>query len=323
MRGKTAAERMFPLSIDIKELDYENYGKCVSVSNGIIEAVVTIDVGPRIVRFGFCGEKNLFYNDLERKGVVYDKDFDELYGEGSKFYNYGGHRLWLSPESYPATYYPDNEPVVYGILRDGVSFTPAKQRHNDMQLSFELMMSENATDIMVVHSAKNCSKDEQTLALWAVTMMNPGGLEIIPQNQGGSDLLPNRTLVLWPYTDLHDKRVNWGKKFITLRHDSAVEDGKRFKMGIDNLLGWAAYVNDGYVMIKRYVHNLRAAYPDFGASYETYLTKEFLEMETLSPLYHIEPGETVRHVENLSLFRAHMQPNPDDEEQLEKFISEL
>lgn len=57
--------------------------------------------------------------------------------------------------------------------------------------------------------------------------------------------------------------------------------------------------------------------------YETYLAKEFLEMETLSPLYHIEPGETVRHVENLSLFHTPVQPDPEDEEQLEKFISEL
>ena len=153
--------------------------------------------------------------------------------------------------------------------------------------------------------------------------MNPGGLEIIPQNQGGSDLLPNRNLVLWPYTDLHDKRVHWGKKYITLRHDPAAEAGNCFKIGIDNLLGWAAYVNDGYAIIKRFVHNPRAAYPDFGASYETYLSKEFLEMETLSPLYHIEPGETVRHVENLSLFHTPVQPDPEDEEQLEKFISEL
>ena len=272
---------MFPLPIDIKELEYENYGKCVSVSNGIIEAVVTVDLGPRFVRFGFCGEKNLFYNDLELKGSIYSEEFDELFGEGCKYYHYGGHRLWLSPESYPSTYYPDNEPVVYGILKDGVSFTPAKQRHNDMQLSFELMMSENATDIMVVHSAKNCSKDEQTLALWAITMMNPGGLEIIPQNQGGSDLLPNRNLVLWPYTDLHDKRVHWGKQYITLRHDPAAEAGNCFKIGIDNLLGWAAYVNDGYAIIKRFVHNPRAAYPDFGASYETYLAVSYTHLQDL------------------------------------------
>ena len=43
------------MACEIKELEFENYGNCLSVSNGMIEAVVTIDVGPRIIYFGFIG----------------------------------------------------------------------------------------------------------------------------------------------------------------------------------------------------------------------------------------------------------------------------
>jgi hypothetical protein len=71
------------------------------------------------------------------------------------------------------------------------------------------------------------------------------------------------------------------------------------------------------------VHNLQAAYPDYGASYETYLNKDYAEMGTLSPLYEIKPGDTVRHVENLTLFKINNAPNPKDDEQLEKFIANL
>ena len=39
--------------LELKEIDFENYGKCVQLSNGVIDVVVTIDCGPRIVRFGF------------------------------------------------------------------------------------------------------------------------------------------------------------------------------------------------------------------------------------------------------------------------------
>lgn len=309
------------MSIEIKERDYENYGRCVHITNGIIEVIVTIDVGPRIVRFGFVNGENMLYNDLERKLVTDGDSYEDVFGAGSKFYAYGGHRLWLSPESNPDTYYPDNEPVVYGILPDGVSFTPARQKNNNMQLGFEVMMNEDATDIMIVHSAKNQSKETKTLALWAVTMLAPGGLQIIPQNHSDDELLPNRVLILWPYTQITDSRVFWGKKYITIQHDEAYDHP--FKLGLDNLQGWSAYVNHDVALVKRYVHNMQAAYPDFGSSYETYLNKEFVQMETLSPLYEIQPGEGIRHVENLTLFKINNAPNPKDDDQLEKFINNL
>ena len=49
--------------LELKEIDFENYGKCVQLSNGVIDVVVTIDCGPRIVRFGFVGGENVLYND--------------------------------------------------------------------------------------------------------------------------------------------------------------------------------------------------------------------------------------------------------------------
>ena len=309
------------MAIQIKETEYLNYGRCVHISNGIIEVMVTIDVGPRIIHFSLVNGENMLFTDQDRKYRAFGEEFDQLYGEGSVFYNYGGHRLWLSPESTPDTYYPDNEPVVYGILSEGVSFLPARQKHNDIQIGFEVMMNENTSDIMVVHSAKNCSKDPKTLALWAITMMAPGGFEIIPQNQGEDPLQPDRSLILWPDSDLRDPRVFWGNRFITMRHDSSVASA--FKIGMNNRVGWAAYLRKNVALIKRYVHNVHAAYPDFGASYESYTNGDFLEMESLSPLYHIEPGNTVRHVENLTLQRIDQPPKPDDEASLDAFAAEL
>ncbi len=310
------------MSIEIKETDYENYGRCVQISNGVIDVVVTIDCGPRIVRFGFIGDANILYNDLERKYVTSNPSMTERFGKDATFYCYGGHRVWLSPERMPETYYPDNEPVIYGILPEGVSFTPARQKHNDMQLSFEVIMGEGATDIMVVHSAKNCSKEKQTYALWSITMVNGGGVEIIPQNRDNNNMiLPNRTISFWPYTDVRDKRIFLGNNYLTIQHDSNNENA--LKLGVNNVLGWAAYSNKDYTLVKRFVHNTQAAYPDFGCSYETYVSKDYVEMESLSPLYNIEPGEGIRHVENLSLTKATNCINPTDEDSIEKYIANL
>ena len=310
------------MSIEIKEVDFENYGRCVQMSNRMIDIVVTIDCGPRIVRFGYIDEANVLYNDLERKYVNRDPSIAERYGNDAAFYCYGGHRVWLSPERMPETYYPDNEPVVYGILPEGVIFTPARQKRNDMQLSFEIIMSDGTTDIMVVHSAKNCSKEKQTCALWSVTMMNGGGTELIPQNRDNTNItLPNRILTVWPNTDFKDERISIMNKYLTVRHDDSRDD--TLKLGINNVLGYAAYSNHGYTLVKRYVHNSQAQYPDFGCSYETYVCKDYVEMESLSPLYTIEPGEGIRHVENLSLFKTADTICPTDDDLIDDFIANL
>nr|WP_319488327.1 hypothetical protein [uncultured Caproiciproducens sp.] len=306
------------MSIEIKETEYENYGRCLRLSNGLIDVIVTIEFGPRIVRFGFIDEANILYNDLERRNFINSESMMERYGKDAAFYHYGGHRVWLSPEKMPETYYPDNEPVVYGILPEGVSFTPPRQKSNDIQLSFEVIIGEGTTDIMVVHSVKNCSKEKQTYALWALTMVKSGGVEVIPVSKdGGNALLPNRILSVWPYTDIQDNRLFFGNRFLTVRHDGG--NPNALKLGVNNTLGWASYTNGKYTLVKRYVHNAQAAYPDHGCSYETYVCGDFVEMESLSPLYSIEPGEGIRHVENLSLMKEPFPCDPADEDAIEKF----
>ncbi len=308
------------MSIEIKEIEYENYGKCLQMSNRVIDIVVTIDCGPRIIRLGYMNEENVFYNDLERKYVSQDSKIIERYGKDTAFYCYGGHRVWLYPERMPETYYPDNDPVVYGIIPGGVTFTPAKQKHNEMQISMEILMSDGTTDIMVVHSAKNCSKDRQVCALSAITMMKGGGMEIVPQNRDNNNMLvPNRILTVWPYTDIQDDRISITNKYVKVRHDSSQE--APLKLGLNNILGCASYYNGDYTVVKRYVHNSFAQYPDCGCSYETYVCKDYVEMQTLSPLYTLEQGEGIRHVENLSLFKTGSQPLPEEDGAIDKYIS--
>lgn len=309
------------MSIEIKEINDQNFGKCLSISNGLIEVSVTIDVGPRIIRFGKIGGPNLLYNDTEREYVVKNESIESFYGEDSEFCLYGGHRLWLSPERMPQSYYPDNTPVMYTPLPDGASFTPPPQRVRDLQLSMEIMMSQSALDIMVVHTLTNVSVDRRNLALWAITDLAPGGTMIIPQNKNDTHTLPNRSLSFWPYCSMRDSRFFMGDNYITLR--SSCDSGKAFKLGTNNHAGWAAYVSDGYTFVKRYVHNMEAKYPDFASSFEAYTDKNYISMETLSPLYTIEPREQVRHVENWSLFDTNSIPNSRDEADIDAFVNQL
>lgn len=300
----------------VQETEFENYGKCVRITNGILDAVVTIEFGPRIIFFGFQGAENVLYEDRERSyALPCPKE------GGGTFYYYGGHRLWLSPVR-AAGFDPDDSPVVYSVLPEGVSFTAPKQKATEIQAGFEILMGEDASDIMVVHTAKNCSREAKNFGLWPATMLKGGGVAVLPQNTDGRDSLrPSRAIVLWPGTALRDGRVFYGDRFLTVRHEP--ENGAPLKIGVNDVLGWAAYAGEKYTLMKRYVHNPQAAYPDFGSSCEVCLRKDFAELESLSPLYRVEPGETIRHVENLSLFHTRNSLNPTDEDDIARYIKEL
>ena len=55
------------LAIEVKEITYKNYGKCVSISNGLIQTLVTVDVGPRIISFQPVKGQEMLYQDLDRR----------------------------------------------------------------------------------------------------------------------------------------------------------------------------------------------------------------------------------------------------------------
>ena len=52
------------MSISIKEVNDINYGRCIDISNGIVDVSVTIDYGPRIIRYCPKNMKNLFYYEV-------------------------------------------------------------------------------------------------------------------------------------------------------------------------------------------------------------------------------------------------------------------
>ena len=44
----------------LREIQYGGFGRCVELSNGEVDIVATLDCGPRIIRYGFTGGKNMF-----------------------------------------------------------------------------------------------------------------------------------------------------------------------------------------------------------------------------------------------------------------------
>lgn len=297
--------------ITIEKIEFKNYGRCLKLTNGLVEAVVTIDVGPRVIRYAFPGGDNFFHEDIKRESCVSGEPLEAVFGKGSKWYIYGGHRLWMSPEDMPLSYYPDNDPVAYREIENGVELTPPPQRVNDVQYRFELVMSKDKPQMTVRHFVTNLGARTIKRSPWGLTALCRGGLEVVPQPTNNSGLLANRHISLWSYSDMSDERVYWGKKYITLRQDSEISSA--FKFGISNNCGWAAYFANNGMFIKRYEHNPDGNYPDYGVSFETFTNNLILEMESLGELVDITSGATACHSEEWVLVDNVERPAPNDE----------
>jgi hypothetical protein len=50
---------VFGMPVHIEKVSWGGWPNCYKISNGEVELIVTSDVGPRIMRYGFVGGQNL------------------------------------------------------------------------------------------------------------------------------------------------------------------------------------------------------------------------------------------------------------------------
>lgn len=289
--------------ITIKEITYGQYGRCVEISNGIVDLVVTVDIGPRVIRFGMIGKENEF---CEAPDAVTQLD------NGKEWRILGGHRLWHSPEGSPRSYSLDDEPAEWSLIENGIKVSQKVEPWVQVKKEMEITLAACCNKVRVIHRLTNKNAWPVEFSVWALSVMAPGGKEIVPQPDRKTGLLGNRVLALWPYTQMNDSRIYWGDRYIVLEQDPTIK--QPIKFGINNEEGWGAYFNHNNLYIKRYFHQMNAPYPDFGVSYETYANDFMLEMESLSPLSVVQPDQTISHMEEWELIAGVAMPSNDEEE---------
>lgn len=275
----------------MERVEYQGWRNCFRLATGLVDLIITGDVGPRIIRLGFVGAENEF------------KEFDRMLGltGGDEWRIYGGHRLWHAPEVMPRTYFPDNHPVDVRDHGDFVRVTAPTETTTGIQKELDLRLDDRTAHVHIVHRLRNMGPWPIELAPWALSVMAPGGVAIIPLPQEDEGLLPSSVVSIWPYTRMSDPRWVWGDRYILLSQTPGAST--RQKTGIHATSGWAAYARNDHLFVKRFHYQPSASYPDFGCTVETYTDGEMLELETLAPLARIAPGDSVEHTEDWYLLR--------------------
>lgn len=287
-----------------EKISYGGWPNCYRFTNGKVELVVTTDVGPRVIRYGFVGGQNLF------------AELDGQLGKSGETYwmGRGGHRIWIAPESVPDTYALDNAPVTATVTDERITLVQPVEPETGLQKSISLEFTP-AGEVKVTHRIENTGEATRNLAPWAVSQMAPGGIGIatFPPRGGHSEQLqPTHPLVMWAYTDLSDPRWLITKHYLVLKQNPAVHSPQ--KAGLFNEHTRAAYLLGTDLFVKRYEANPLAPYADFNSSLEIFANGDFLELETLGPLVDLLSGFSATHVEHWSLHRdVHLSEVNEDE----------
>ncbi|MCL4395214.1 MAG: hypothetical protein M1482_10505 [Chloroflexi bacterium] len=221
---------------------------------------------------------------------------------------YGGHRLWSAPETFPGSFQPDDVGVSVERIDQGVRLTENKCPGAVTRKSVELRVDPARPRVTVRHRIENVGEEPLDLAPWAITQLPLGGLAFLPQAATADpkdQVLPSRNLVLWPYVVWGDPRLEVSQEWVVVR---ATEADRPFKLGYMNNAGWAGYIQNGTLFLKRFTPQPNQPHVDLDCNTEVYSYDRFAELETIGPLAHLSPGQTAVHDETWEFYGGLRQP---------------
>lgn len=298
--------------MSLKTLTYMGLKNCLKLSNGSVDVIATTEVGPRILFYGPAGGANVFahHPDAAKETAL------------GTWKPYGGHRLWVWPEVFPATYAPDNDPIEH--VPDGDLSLLLKQPVDraGMEKQIRITLSAEGTSVRLEQTVTNHNLWPIDIAAWAISIV-AGGTSIMPRvpfHTHDEDVAVTQPLALCAFTDLQDPRFTLGQKYILLRCEPSRPDAQ--KLGLRNKSGWCAHLVNNLLFVKTFIHDEFAEYPDYGVNNEVYTEASFQELELLGPHRVVATGDSLTIVEEWHLFgNLGMEAATDDLEALDRMLT--
>jgi hypothetical protein len=271
------------LDLQIEPTAFRGWREAYRLRLGDVEMVVVTEVGPRVLYLSVGDGPNLLFVDEETAGQ----------GQGdADWHVYGGHRLWVAPET-GDTYAPDNLPCQVEASEGRLTVTaPASPR---TRLQKRLTFAESEGRFVIEHSVLNTGDTLYPGTVWALTCVVPHGVIVFPWGRGGAwDL---KKVVYWNKwmdhrSDVTSRQWQPGPDLFAV-----APTGEEGKVGTHSPEGWVALCRDDATFVKSYDWVSGASYPDEDSSLQVYTCEQFIEMETLSPLAVFYPGAEIVHRE--------------------------
>jgi hypothetical protein len=247
-----------------------------SIENEFLRLEYLTSVGPRII--GLYSKPA----GVELLAPSFEKHWPTPHGE---YYLYGGHRIWKAPED---SFYNCPEDNLSVLKEDGRVTLQNRVDESGLQKEISFHLDENR--VQLTHRLLWHGAEPIELAPWTITQVTLGGVAILPQSSVREGSAPTRSLAIFPYSSLAESRLELHDDVVLVQARAAQNF---FKVGSYNPFGWAAYLLEKVLFIKRFPAGDFRKLPDMGSNAEVYVHDAYLELETLGELVWLKPGEAV------------------------------
>lgn len=306
----------------VEKVNYLGW-ETLKLSNDLVELYVVPDIGGRIIQFVFDEHEYLFVNGKLAGKVL-------LYKEG-EWNNYGGDKLWPAPQGWdgPEQWPGPGDPILdggrfsYALLRSEgkeafIRLTsPPDRERTGIQFSRLISLKAGKPEVFIENTMTNIADREVSWGIWSVTQIDASN----PNAEGYNDKLDfycslnrrsvfqKKYCVMFGLVNNFAWRPDYEHNLFRGHYNYLVG-----KVGIDSPGGWLASVDGktGHVFLQKYKYFPGKKYPD-DCSVEFWIngagsyiaakklieaepdpeeTPYLLEMEILSPLVSLRPGQS-------------------------------
>ncbi len=299
---RPAAER-----VSVRRISYEGWRECFEIANGVVRVVVVPSIG-HVMYYGRVGGPNLLHIDDRYRGMTLPGG-EPLIGPGGKkiWATFGGDRIWPTEERLFA---PLNgamrppDPTFDGAawsaasIERGVAIESGVSPYCGAQVRRAITLAQGSSVVSIDQTIRKAAVVEAPelrplpLTIWSISMVDRPEALLFPIRATGSPFQGGAYVPDWQDAD-NRAAINLSvKDGVALLADGLSDEGE--KAGAD-APGWVAAVMGDVVLGHFFDFDRKAQYPDGGTSVTVYRNNSIGELEVLSPLARLEPGESLSH----------------------------
>ena len=304
--------------VTVQQIDYQGWAGAYEITNGDARVVVVPQIG-RIMHYSVTGGHNVLWNNPDLLGQILPSSGPPADDDGQlQWLNFGGDKVWsneqddfeaINDRSWPPDHWFDGSPQQVERLEQGIRITSPLSPANGARVIRDIWLADTGTRLRIaqrlekVQAARHTGLEPLRYTIWSVTQIRPPQVALMPLNPHSG--LPHR-FRLWDDTSPASFVVE-GDIGLFTPHASDSQ-----KAGVDSDRWLAGIVGD-MVMAQFYRRDATRRYPDGGLSAEVYTSVDYTELELLSPLVPLEPGDKLELVIDWELYRLPADATTDAE----------
>ncbi len=286
----------------IRSLTYGGWTGAQRLQNPTVTLTAVPEIA-RIMQFSLTGSPNLIWQNPALEGQLADPQQTQ---QGS-WRNFGGAKLWVAPQSawnstlgnWPPDYEIDSAPCnvfvkdPHTLILEGQP-SPTK----GVQYRREIGLVYQGADL--IYTLTNVSDYPISWGIWMVFQAIPGGTVFLPATHDTQFWLDPQFSGL-EATRPEDLSYQKQDQVYVLDHAQSIHKTKLFSISDQ---GWLAYWVADQVFFLLYDPDSAALYPKGEGSTEVFTDADYVELEHIGPLVHLDPDQSTSLQESWRILPA-------------------